>query len=91
MHFTTATFFFGMVGAAVAAPQPEANAAYGAMEMAGGFFPGAPNSACYCCPAAGSGSNCGRVNEDGRCQNADVLICCDAREQVSIILVRNFS
>lgn len=83
MHFITVTVLLGAASTAVAAPQPEANGVHGAVATAEGFFPGSPSSSCYCCPSAGSGSNCGRVNEDGRCLNGDLLICCDTREQVS--------
>lgn len=91
MHFITATVIFGMISTAIAAPQPEAKGNHGAVGEAGGFFPGSTNSACYCCPSSGEGTSCGRVDEQGRCRNGDVLICCDLREQVSINLVASYS
>lgn len=96
MRFTTTAIFFGMTsaaiaGTAIAAPGSEIKGSYKAVQMTEGFFPGDPNASCYCCPSSGSGSNCGLVNEDGRCQNGDVLICCDLREQVSVFRVAYYS
>lgn len=86
MRFTTAAILFGMTSTAIAAPGSEIKGSYKAMEMTEGYFPGDANSSCYCCPSDGSSSNCSKVNEDGGCQNGDILICCDLREQVSVFL-----
>lgn len=89
MHFITATVIFGLVSATIAAPQPEIKNGPSAVGGFEGFFPGSAHSACYCCPAALAGQ-CSQANEDGRCVAADVLICCDSREQVSLILVSHY-
>ena len=93
MHFIAPTILFGLFSTAIAAPQPADQAGPTASREAGGFYPGGQNSACYCCPLtiADSGANCSPAKEGGRCSNGDSLICCDAREQVSINLVAYYS
>jgi hypothetical protein len=88
MHFIAPASLFVLFSTAIAAPQPADQAGHASLHEASGFFPGSPNSACYCCPVGvtDSGANCSPAKEDGRCSNGDSLICCDAREQVSVNL-----
>lgn len=88
MHFIAPAILLALFGTAIAAPQPADQAGHTSLHDISGFFPGSANSMCYCCPVgvANSGANCSPAKEGGRCSNGDSLICCDAREQVSMNL-----